>query len=247
MGYKVFNPDWTCREYQYEVGKTFEHDGNIEMCGAGFHFCRKASDCFEYYGFNSSNKVAEVEALGLLETSGNKSVTNKIKIVREIPWHKLLDIVNEGHDNNGLCNTGDCNTGNRNTGNRNTGDCNTGNWNTGNWNTGFFNTVTPPVRIFNKLTKISRKRILESIGLQAMNWKYEDCWWVYSENMTDEEKAAHPTHETTGGYLKTVGHREACALMWKNMDDRERAAVLELPNFDAGIFKEVTGIEVVGP
>ena len=37
-GYKVFNPDWTCSGFQYEVGKTFEHDGNIEMCGSGFHF-----------------------------------------------------------------------------------------------------------------------------------------------------------------------------------------------------------------
>lgn len=33
-GYKVFNPDWTCRGFQYEVGKTFKHDGNIKMCGA---------------------------------------------------------------------------------------------------------------------------------------------------------------------------------------------------------------------
>ena len=154
-GYKVFNPDWTCRGFQYEVGKTFEHDGNIELCGSGFHFCQKASDCFNYYDFNSNNKVAEVEALDLVETEGNKSVTNKIHIIREIPWQELLAIVNTGKDctglentgdwntgnrNTGDCNTGDWNTGNRNTGNWNTGDCNTGNWNTGNWNTGNRNT-----------------------------------------------------------------------------------------------------------
>lgn len=45
-GYKVFNPDWTCRDFQYEVGKTYKHNGNIKMCGAGFHFCQKLSDCF---------------------------------------------------------------------------------------------------------------------------------------------------------------------------------------------------------
>ena len=149
-GYKVFNPDWTCRGFQYEVGKTFEHDGNIELCGSGFHFCQKASDCFNYYDFNSNNKVAEVEALDLVETEGNKSVTNKIHIIREIPWQELLTIVNTGKDctgleNTGDCNTGGCNTGNRNTGdcntgNRNTGDCNTGDCNTGNWNTGDCNT-----------------------------------------------------------------------------------------------------------
>ena len=154
-GYKVFNPDWTCRGFQYEVGKTFEHDGNIELCGSGFHFCQKASDCFNYYGFNSNNKVAEVEALDLVETEGNKSVTNKIHIIREIPWQELLTIVNTGKDctglentgnrntgnrNTGNWNTGDRNTGNRNTGDRNTGNRNTGNWNTGNWNTGDWNT-----------------------------------------------------------------------------------------------------------
>ncbi|WP_099330020.1 pentapeptide repeat-containing protein [Clostridium paraputrificum] len=139
-GYKVFNPDWTCRGFQYEVGKTFEHDGNIELCGSGFHFCQKASDCFKYYDFNSNNKVAEVEALDLVETEGNKSVTNKIHIVREIPWQELLTIVNTGKDCTGLENTGDCNTGNRNTGNWNTGNWNTGNRNTGDWNTGNWNT-----------------------------------------------------------------------------------------------------------
>ena len=139
-GYKVFNPYWTCRGFQYEVGKTFEHDGNIELCGSGFHFCQKASDCFNYYNFNSNNKVAEVEALDLVETEGNKSVTNKIHIIREIPWQELLAIVNTGKDCTGLENTGDCNTGDWNTGDWNTGDCNTGNWNTGNWNTGDCNT-----------------------------------------------------------------------------------------------------------
>lgn len=104
-GYKVFNPDWTCRGFQYEVGKTFKHDGNIEMCGAGFHFCQKARDCFDYYRFDNRNKVAEIEAIGRVETSGNKSVTDEIKIVREIPWQELLTIVNEGNDCTGFCNT----------------------------------------------------------------------------------------------------------------------------------------------
>lgn len=40
-GYKVFNPDWTCRGFQYKVGETFVHNGDIEMCGSGFHFAVK--------------------------------------------------------------------------------------------------------------------------------------------------------------------------------------------------------------
>ena len=110
------------------------------MCGSGFHFCQKASDCFNYYDFNSNNKVAEVEALDLVETEGNKSVTNKIHIIREVPWQELLTIINTGKDCTGLENTGNCNTGNRNTGDCNTGNRNTGDWNTGDWNTGDWNT-----------------------------------------------------------------------------------------------------------
>ena len=139
-GYKVFNPDWTCRGFQYEVGKIFEEDVKPSCCDRGFHFCENAADCFSYYNFDSENKVAEVIALGEVDTDGKKSCTNKIQIVREIPWQELLTIVNTGKDCTGLCNTGNRNTGNRNTGNRNTGNWNTGDWNTGDWNTGNRNT-----------------------------------------------------------------------------------------------------------
>ena len=92
-GYKVFNPDWTCRNFQYEVGKTFEEDVTPKCCDRGFHFCTKASDCFSYYGFNPENKVAEVLALGTVDTESDdtKCCTNKIQIVREISWQELLN------------------------------------------------------------------------------------------------------------------------------------------------------------
>ena len=278
-GYKVFNPDWTCRGFQYKVGDTFVHNGNISMCGSGFHFCQKASDCFNYYNFNGQNKVAEVEALGLVETQGDKSVTDKIKIIREIEWSELLTIVNDGKNCTGLKNTGNCNTGNRNTGDcntgnwntgnwntgsrntgsRNTGDCNTGSrntgsrntgdWNTGDWNstnysTGFFNSVEQNIFLFNKPTSMSRDEINSLKGIQILNWNFENSWWIYSVNMSDDEKKANPKYETTGGYLKTVDFKTACKMMWNKLDGEERQAVMELPNFDAKVFEEITGINV---
>ena len=138
-GYKVFNNDWTCRGFQYEVGKTYEMEKAPVCCDRGFHFCERLVDCFNYYIFNSKNKVAEVEALGKIDKGDNKSCTNKIKIVRELTWHEVLDLVNTGKDNTGRANTGNYNTGNYNTGNRNTDDCNTGNGNTGVGNTGDYN------------------------------------------------------------------------------------------------------------
>ena len=255
-GYKVFNPDWTCRGFQYKVGETFTHNGNIMMCGRGFHFCRKASDCFNYYEFNSENKVAEIEALGDVETQGDKSVTDVIRIVREIEWHELLTIVNEGTDCTGLCNTGNrntgdwntggCNTGDCNTGNRNTGDWNTGDWNTGNRNTGFFNTNSQPLYMFNKPTDLTRDEILNFRGIKALSWNYENSWWIYSSNMTGEEKKSHPEHETTGGYLKTVDFKTACKMMWDSLDEEDKEAVRNLPNFDNDVFREITGISVEG-
>ena len=139
-GYKVFNKDWTCRGFQYEVGKTYEMKEDPVCCRRGFHFCERLVDCFNYYIFNSENKVAEVEALGEIDKADNKSCTNKIKIVRELTWHEVLDLVNAGKDNTGKSNTGNCNTGNKNTWDCNIGDWNTGNRNIGDWNTGNRNT-----------------------------------------------------------------------------------------------------------
>jgi hypothetical protein len=97
---------------------------------------------------------------------------------------------------------------------------------------------------FNKILRIDRDTFSRNPGVRAMNWKYENNWWIYSENMTEEEKAAHPEHETTGGYIKSVDFKTACKMMWDNMTDHEKQAVREIPNFDAGIFKKITGIEV---
>ena len=135
-GYKVFNPDWTCRGFQYKVGKTYKHSGKIEMCGAGFHFCQRISDCFNYYDFNSNNKVAEVEAIGHIETRDNKSVTDEITIIKELTWHEVLDLANTGIACTGNGNSGDYNSGDYNSGNRNSGDHNSGHWNSGNRNSG---------------------------------------------------------------------------------------------------------------
>lgn len=135
-GYKVFNPDWTCRGFKYAVGETFEEEVELSVCHRGFHFCEKAADCFNYYHFDPANKVAEVLALGDIVTKGDKSCTNKIQIVREIPWAELLEIVNTGKSCSGYRNTGDYNSGNFNSGDFNSGDKNSGNWNSGNLNSG---------------------------------------------------------------------------------------------------------------
>lgn len=145
-GYKVFNADWTCRGFQYVVGETFEEDVIPSCYKKGFHFCTKASDCFNYYPFDPNNKVAEVEAIGEIDTSSvnSKCCTNKIRIVRELSWNEVLEIVNTGKGctglhNSGNHNSGDYNSGDWNSGNYNSGDCNSGHHNSGDCNSGIYN------------------------------------------------------------------------------------------------------------
>ena len=229
-GYKVFNPDWTCRGFQYEVGKIFEEDVKPSCCDRGFHFCKKAADCFSYYSFNSKNKVAEVIALGEVDTDGKKSCTNKIQIVREIPWQELLTIVNIGKDCTGFCNTG----------NRNTGD-----WNKSSFNTGCFNTEEQKIMLFNKPSDMTYNDWLRSDARYLLNQIPKDVVeWVYEEDMTDEEKVANPTYETTGGYLKVLDESECGQLWWGSLSDSQKNYIRSIPNFDAEIFEQCTGIKV---
>jgi hypothetical protein len=407
-GFKVFNPDWTCRDFKYEVGQTYETDNKISLCSHGFHFCQRAVDCFNHYGFNPANKVAEVDAIGKVENGNNKSVTNKIKIVREIPWSELLEIVNTGkgnaglentgdwntgdsntghwntgdrntgdsntgdsntgdsntghsntgdrntgdsntgdsntgdwntgdsntgdsntghwntghwntgHRNTGDRNTGDRNTGHRNTGDRNTGDWNTGDWNTGDWNTGDWNTghsntgdwntghsntgdwntgdwntgqrntghwntghrntghsntgdrntghsntgqrntgdfngcdcsagvfctKTPKTLFFDKPSKMTLEEWRNSEAYYIL-LDLRLTEWVYSDDMTDDEKKAHPTHETTGGYLKSYTYQEAWKNLWDSLTDKGKKVVQKIPNFNKDKFNQITGLGI---
>ena len=275
-GFKVFNPDWTCRGKRYTCPGTFEEGVTPDVCNVGMHFCERLVDCFSYYSnANENYHVAEVIAHGEISRGEDKCCTNKLEIVREIPWSEVLQLANTGKACTGICNTGDWNTGNRNTGNRNTGnrntgnrntgdwntgdwntgDCNTGNRNTGNWNTGdwnntfgsagCFNTKEQPVMMFNKPSGWTLRDWLNSEARYYLNQIPKNVVeWVYSSDMTDEEKAAHPEHETTGGYLKVLDESECAQVWWDGVSEHVKCVIMDLPNFDAEIFRRCTGIKV---
>ena len=264
-GFKVFNPDWTCRGFQYEVGQTYEEKVVPSVCDRGFHFCKQAKDCFNYYAFDPDNKVAEVVALGEVSEEGDKCATNKIQIVREIPWSELLNMVNLGKGNVGLCNSGnrnsgnrnsgDCNSGNRNSGNRNSGNRNSGDWNSGDWNSGdwnkasnvagCFNTEQHKLMFFDKETDMTFDQWRRSDAFYLLNQiDFRPTEWIYEEDMTDEEKTAHPEYKTTGGYLKVRDNKDCCIEWWNGLSETRRNIIKEIPNFDAEKFFEITGIRV---
>jgi hypothetical protein len=68
--------------------------------------------------------------------------------------------------------------------------------------------------------------------------------WVPDHAMTDKEKEEHPRWETTEGYLKTITMKEAWANMWHNLTDKNKKVFTKLPNFDATIFEQITGIKI---
>jgi len=134
--YKVFNPDMTCRGFQYEVGKEYEAKGDILICENGFHACEKLADCFNYYRFDPSNKIAEVVLSGTIIKENDKLCAQKIKIKKLISWETALTLCNSGNSNSGLSNSGHCNSGDSNSGNWNSGDSNSGDSNSGHSNSG---------------------------------------------------------------------------------------------------------------
>ena len=309
-GYKVFNPDWTCKGKQYTCPGTFEEDVNPSVCNVGMHFCKNAADCFRYYDFDPNNHVAEVIAHGTVAEGEDKCATNKLEIVREIPWAEVLEIVNtgkactgrcnSGNWNSGNCNSGNCNSGDWNSGNCNSGDwnsgdwnsgdwnsgncnsgncnsgnCNSGDWNSGDWNSGdrnsgdwnsgdwnsgdrnsgdwnktsfsngCFNTVSPKIYMFNKPTDWTFEQWFNCRARYLLN-QIDDCplEYIWFDSMTDEEKAAHPEAETTGGYLKERTTADNARKWWAGLSADDRNIIFSLPNFDAEIFKEITGIDV---
>lgn len=93
IAYKGFGSDWKCRGYQYEIGKTYEHEGKVEACESGFHSCENPLDVLAYYDISSGSKYALVKASGEISRNDNsdtKIASSKITIEVELNIHELL-------------------------------------------------------------------------------------------------------------------------------------------------------------
>ena len=87
--YKAFNSNFSCRDFQYEVGKEYHINGDVKMCGNGFHACQNSIDTFNYYPMENS-RFAIVKLWGDILFDFNKMCASDIEIVEELP---LKDIV----------------------------------------------------------------------------------------------------------------------------------------------------------
>ena len=230
-----------CLDQIYVEGETYEIDEPVEVCSKGFHFCTDLVLTLRYYPLDGTpitkNIYAEVEALGETVFEGptnHKGCTSKIKIVRFLSDEEVLALVDEnnnsgddnsGRYNSGHYNSGDDNSGNRNSGhynsgdcnsgNRNSGDCNSGNWNSCSRESGYFNSVaSETIRVFNK--ELLRADWDSCVKPELIYFDLE-CGKTYKECFQDAYNKA---------------------------PIEDKRLLINLPNFDAEVFYEISGIDV---
>ena len=96
-GFKGFDKDLKCRNFQYEEGETYETEQKPVRCTEnGFHFCLEPLDVLAYYD-PANSKFHAVEGFGESDTStdDSKIAVSKIKIGAEL---SLFDFIKLGVD-----------------------------------------------------------------------------------------------------------------------------------------------------
>ena len=92
FGFKGFDKNLKCIGFQYEVGKTYEHEGKVKCCKQGFHFCENPFDVFGYYS-PSESRYCAVEGSGKVDQDedDSKVAVSKLHISAEIGLKGIIE------------------------------------------------------------------------------------------------------------------------------------------------------------
>lgn len=243
MNIKGMDRNMRCRGFQFELGKEYKIDRNgrpLKLCSnTVFHYCKTLRQVHMYYNCHGKdNRYFEIEVLGEEVTDGKKCGSDHIKIVREIVGDELKLMMDLANNNTGLFNSGHHNIGDFNSGDRNSGIANKCNYSNG----VFCNEDDKNIRIFNKASGMSLKDFYESRYWEAI--KNAPFKLAERTEYTAKEKTADPQKELVGGYMRTYTMEEAWESWWNELSDEDRQIIMDIPNFDPEIFKDITGIEV---
>ena len=88
--YKGFNPDMTCRGFQYKEGETYTEE-KASLCNSGFHACEDPVDCFNYY--NPAESVfheVELDEVSTERDADSKVAAKKITIGAKIDIASMI-------------------------------------------------------------------------------------------------------------------------------------------------------------
>lgn len=222
-GFKMFDSDWQCRGFQYEVGKSYNFEGEIELCSSGFHFCKKLEDCFKNYDCVTWNRIAEIEAWGNIKECDDKCVCDNIKIVKEIKFNEISDFIKNNYSNgvnesNGV-----------------------------NWSFGILNSFG----VDNALFLANKKRTYSIFGKKINKEKFKTIcneffkklngWTPTFNNLKSlylkygSEWKLTPIHRA-----QEISKEEA----WRDMPIEAIEYLKSLDEFDPDMFFEITGIKV---
>ena len=160
--YKGFDKDMKCRDFQYEVGKTYE-EPTAELCEKGFHACEYPLDVFKYYSPGNMSRYCEVdldEVSGKKDVKDSKSCGKKIAVKAEIGIAGLVKaavdfVVENIGDENKEANTGDYSAS------TNTGD-------------------------YSKADVSGKESVATALGIESKAKGVLGCWLVLSEWSKDE-------------------------------------------------------------
>ena len=100
-------------------------------------------------------------------------------------------------------------------------------------------------RVFNK--PVSKARFNELKALDStiyQDYPLEITKWIEEKDMTKDEKEDNPNFSTTNGCLKIYSYQEAWKNLWNVLPQDRKNMLTEIEEFDAEIFKEITGIDV---
>lgn len=174
--YKGFDKDLKCRDFQYEIGKTYE-EPTAELCEKGFHACEYPLDVFGYYAPGDMSRYCEVDLDDVSHKKSNedsKRCGKKIAVKAEIGIAGLVkaavDFVMENiKDENKEANTGfrsaSTNTGDRSA-STNTGD-------------------------YSKADVSGKESVAAALGIESKAKGVLGCWLVLAEWAKDENYNWH--------------------------------------------------------
>ena len=85
--YKATDKDMKCRGFQYELGKTAEVEGDIELCENGLHACEMPLGVLDYYAPGDGSRYFEAELEDVsdeMHSDDTKRVGKKLTLSAEI-------------------------------------------------------------------------------------------------------------------------------------------------------------------
>ena len=94
IAYKGMEFNMTCRDFKYEVGKSYKTD-KAELCECGFHACLNPRDVLEYYLKSASSRYFKVKLSGEIakcDKSDTKVAATEITILEEINIDEIIKI-----------------------------------------------------------------------------------------------------------------------------------------------------------